>query len=137
MLHKHRLTITYEGFYYLFVLFFVVIGAFLREINLLLLLTGMMIGPLVFNWWAITTTLRGLVVTRNLPERICAGDLLIIELSVTNSRSRNDSWAISLEDPIRRLESSTSPQTSSARVMAVRVRAGETQRLIYRGRLMQ
>lgn len=137
MLHKHRLTITYEGFYYLFVLFFVVIGAFLREINLLLLLTGMMIGPLVFNWWAITTTLRGLVVTRNLPERICAGDLLIIELSVTNSRSRNDSWAISLEDPIRRLESSTSPQTSSAQVMAVRVRAGETQRLIYRGRLMQ
>ena len=137
MLRKHQFTVSREGLYYLFVLFFVVSGALLREINLLLMLTGMMIGPLLFNWWAVTTTLYRVSVRRKLPERICAGDLLIVELSVTNGRARTDSWAISLEDPIRRLESPPGEQHPSVQVLATRVAAGQTEQLTYRGRLMQ
>ena len=137
MLRKCHFTISREGLYYLFVLFFVVTGAWLREINLLLMLTGMMIGPFLFNWWAVTTTLYRLSVQRKLPERICADDLLIVELSVTNGRSRTDSWAIALEDQIRRLESPKGERSRLVRVMAPRVRAGQTQRLTYRGRLSQ
>jgi len=137
VLRKHQFTISREGLYYLFVLFFVVSGAWLREINLLLMLTGMMIGPFLFNWWAVTTTLYRLSVQRKLPERICADDLLIVELSVTNGRSRTDSWAIALEDQIRRLESPKGERSRLVRVMAPRVRARQTQRLTYRGRLAQ
>ena len=137
MLRKHQFLVSREGWYYLFVLAFVVSGAVLREINLLLVLTGMMIGPFVFNWYAVTTTLYRLSVHRKLPERICAGDLLVVELDVTNSRTRTDSWAIAVEDRIQRSDSSKGSVMERVDVLAPRVPVGETARLSYRGRLMQ
>ncbi len=137
MLQKNQFAVSREGMFYLFVMFFVMSGAFLREINLLLMLMGMMIGIFVFNWFAVTTTLNRLAVQRKLPERICVGDLLIVELSLTNGRSRTDSWAVTLEDQIRRLESDSEESSQVVHVMATHVRAGETHRLTFRGRLMQ
>ena len=137
MFRKIQFSISREGWYYLFVLTFIVSGALLREINLLLVLTGMMIGPFLFNWWAVTTTLHRLRLERSLPDRIGAGDLLIVELALTNGRARLGSWTVVVEDRIHRLESSKGDGIKHVCVMAPRVRPGETTRLGYRGRLLE
>ena len=81
MILKHRTVICREGWYYLVVLGFVVGGALMRQINLLLIIAGMMAGPLLYNWREVIASLKGLHVRRKLPEGICAGDLLVVDLA--------------------------------------------------------
>ena len=95
-------TICREGWYYLFVLAFVVIGALLRDINLLVVVAGMLTGPLLFSVYCVLTTLRGVGVERRLPPHISAGDLLIVDLAVSNQKQRIASWAVTVVDQIRR-----------------------------------
>lgn len=137
-MRKNQFSVSGEGLYYIFILLFIVSGAFLREINLLLMLTGMMIGLLVFNYYVVTTTLFRLRVRRQLPERICAGDLLIVELALTNDRVRSNSWVITVEDRIRRIEAGDKGQeVKKVSLLGPRIRAGQSVPLSYRGRLMQ
>lgn len=49
MVGRRRVGICREGVYYLFVLAFIVGGATARDLNLLFILAGMMVGPLLFN----------------------------------------------------------------------------------------
>ena len=92
MLRNRFITICQEGWYYLIVLGFIVGGAILREINLLYLLTGMLIGVMVLNARFVLISLRRLEVRRKLPDGVCAGDLLIVEIQATNRRKRLASW---------------------------------------------
>jgi uncharacterized protein (DUF58 family) len=91
--------ITREGAYYLFVLGFVLTGAVLREINLMLVLAGMMIGPLLVNWRVSRRMTRGLTVVRRAPESAHAGRPVTVECVVT-SEARVSTLAI--EDRITR-----------------------------------
>ncbi len=102
LLPSRSISITREGWYYLLVLGFIIGGAILREVNLLVVLSGMMIGPLVFSWRWVALTLANLSVARQLPPRIAAGDPLVVELDVENHRRRLTSWAIVATDTIER-----------------------------------
>ena len=57
---KRRTTVCREGCIYLLVLAMVFGVAISREVNLLLMLAGILVGPLVFSWRAVRLTLRGL-----------------------------------------------------------------------------
>lgn len=96
------ITITREGWYYLLVLAFIIGGAILREVNLMVILAGMMIGPLIFSWRWVSLSLGNLSAVRRLPPRMSAGDPLVVELEVTNHRRRLTSWALALNDQIER-----------------------------------
>ncbi len=137
MYRKQRVTICREGWYYLAVLVFVATGAVMRDINLLMVIAGMMLGPLVYNWRSTVQSLRDLSVGRQLPEGICAGDLLVVDLTVENTRKSRDSWAIVVEDKVCRLSRRSEVESTSASVLFSHVAAGETQRLSYQGRLYQ
>ena len=65
-----------EGWYFIVVLAFIAAGAILREVNLLFVLAGLMMGPLLVNWRMAVVTLRDLRWSRKLPESIAAGDTL-------------------------------------------------------------
>jgi uncharacterized protein (DUF58 family) len=134
---KRRTTIRLEGWYYLIVLGFILGGAMLREINLLMLLAGMMIGPLLVNWRVAVASLRGVTAKRHLPEAVCAGDLLVVELQLSNTRRRWGSWAVAIQDTARRIEPNQNNEKSRASVLVAHLAAGETVRTSYRGRLMQ
>ena len=67
MVVRRRAWLTREGWYYLAVLTFIIGGAVLRSVNLLVILAGAMIGPLLFNWRLVIASLTGLVVRRKLP----------------------------------------------------------------------
>ena len=72
--------ITLEGAYYLFVLAFVFTGAVLREINLMLVLAGMMLGPLLYNAFMARRMTQRFTVRRRLPATAIAGEPLTVEL---------------------------------------------------------
>ena len=94
-------TICPEGWYYLFVLLFIIGGAVLREVNLLVLLAGMMIGPFLFNWRLVKLTLREVDFDRKLPPRTFAGNPLAVAITAHNRRNRLPSWALVIEDALR------------------------------------
>jgi uncharacterized protein (DUF58 family) len=100
---RRRTSITREGWQYLLIFALVFGGALVNDVNLLLILGSMLAGPLLLSRHLAMFTLRGLVVQRRLPRAVCAGDLLVVHLAISNTRRRVGSWILVLEEPIRRL----------------------------------
>ena len=99
---RRRAWLTREGWYYLAVLAFIVGGAVLRSVNLLVVLAGMMIAPLLFNWRLVMASLTGLIVRRKLPEQILRRRAADGGIEVENSRRWMSSWLLTVEDWIER-----------------------------------
>jgi uncharacterized protein (DUF58 family) len=95
---RRRAWLTREGWYYLAVLAFIIGGAVLRSVNLLVILAGTMIAPLLFNWRLAMASLTGLVIQRRLPTQILAGQQLSVEIHVHNQRRWMSSWLLRIED---------------------------------------
>ncbi len=132
---RAKTTFCLEGWRYLVLLAAIFGLAMLRQINLVLVLAGMLVGPLVFGWWLAVATLRGLKVSRKMPRRVCAGDPLIVHLKLSNSRRWLGSWAVVVNDEIRR--EGAGPQEPPIRPQTVfsYVRAGATCDAVCEGRL--
>lgn len=124
-----------EGWRYLVLLAAILGLAMLRQINLVLVLAGMLVGPLAFSWWLAQRTLRGLKVSRKVPRRICAGDPLVVHLELNNGRRSGGSWAVVVEDEVRR--EGAAPDETPARPQAVfsYVPAGQSCDAVCEGRL--
>jgi uncharacterized protein (DUF58 family) len=97
---RRRAWLTHEGWYYLAVLIFIIGGAVLRSVNLLVILAGTMIAPLLFNWRLVMASLMDLRIRRKLPEQILAGEPLTVEIEVENPRPWMSSWLLTVEDRI-------------------------------------
>jgi uncharacterized protein (DUF58 family) len=101
----------------------------------------MLAGPLLLSRHLAMFTLRGLIVQRRLPRAVCAGDLLVVHLAISNTRRRVGSWILLLEEPIRRLtggrQSQHNGQMSEASVLFPYVPARQTCKGDYRGRLTE
>src|SRR5436190_14649316 len=95
---RRRAWLTREGWYYLAVLVFIIGGAVLRSVNLLVILAGTMIAPLLFNWRLAMASLTGLVIIRRLPTQILAGEPLTVEIHVQNKRWWMSTWLLRVED---------------------------------------
>jgi uncharacterized protein (DUF58 family) len=80
----------------------------------------------------VVATLRQVNVRRKLPERICAGDLLLVDLTAENGRSRLGSWAVVVEDAIQLDSVGGDLQRSSVRVMFPFLGAQDERRIPYR-----
>jgi uncharacterized protein (DUF58 family) len=124
-----------EGWYYLLVLGFVFVVATLQEMNLMLVLVGMLLGPLLFNWRLVFSTLKRLDLRRRVPHGVCAGDLLVVNVQLTNRRRRIGSWATVVQDEIRAEAGPGRGQTSRPTVFFLYVPAGQSREGVYRGRL--
>ncbi|MBN1591522.1 MAG: DUF58 domain-containing protein [Pirellulales bacterium] len=127
-----RTTICREAWYYLAVLAVIAGAAMFREINLLLVLAGMIAGPLWLSWREVAANLRGLRVSRRMPQSICAGDLLVVHLELVNTRRRG-SWAVAVEEPIRR----AGRATLQPGVFFSYVGPGQANERSYHGRLTE
>jgi uncharacterized protein (DUF58 family) len=101
---RRRAWLSREGWYYLAVLAFIVGGAVLRSVNLLVVLAGMMLAPLILNWRLVMGSLANLAVRRRLPEQICGGEPITVELKIENSRPWMSSWMLCVEDWIEQIE---------------------------------
>lgn len=98
MLKKARIRITAQGVYYVLVMLFILGGAIIREVNMLVLLAGMLIGPVLLHWRVVKTSIHGLAIQRSAPSVVTAGQSFQVDITLTNSRHRLGSWAIKATD---------------------------------------
>jgi uncharacterized protein (DUF58 family) len=129
MAHPTRLT--REGVYYLFMLLFVIGGAVFREVNLLLVIAAIMIGPIVFSWRIVTATLSNLRATRRVAPSVAAGMPLGVELLVENRNRRLASWALEIRDRVEMQNPFSASECRVSRVLIPSVPAGATARASY------
>ncbi len=117
MFRRRTITLRREGIYYLLVSIFVVGGATLQDINLLFVLAGLMIGPLIYNWRMASLSVRWLAIRRVLPEYAFAGQPFRVEIEGENLRYRMGSWMLVIEDLIEADPAEDNP-TSGIRIRA-------------------
>lgn len=132
MARRCRIAIPLETWAYLLILTVVIVGAFMREINLLIILGGLMIGPLLISWQMVRLTLRNLEVKRRPPSSVFAGETIAVDLTVHNPRKRLDAWSLVLEDRIRPVQPARGP-SRVGRLLLPYVPAGEKRVVTYRG----
>lgn len=135
--HPERLRteFTREGGYYVLVLAFVLTGAMLRDINLMMLIAGMMAGLWLYNWRKAATTLRRLAIRRSCPETICAGDALTVEIEAANLARRGGKRGVVVTDTVTRLVGDKPAETTTGQVVFDRIAAGQRRTHSYQGRL--
>lgn len=126
--------ITREGTYYLLVMTFIVIGAMIRNFQLLMVLACMMVGPLLYNWRVVQGSLRRLKFTRKLSHAVCAGDPLLIELCVENA-GRGSVYAVVASDVIEAVDGPKVGEACDVEVFFARVRSGSPETSTYRARV--
>ncbi len=135
---RSRTLLRPQGWYCLGVMSAVWIVALSRQMNLAFILAGMLLAVLWFNWrWASRIVSR-LEPQRQLPESVCAGDLLLVRVSLTNRKRRTAVWAVRVQDTIR-LEQPVGKtvQPIDPAVLFVHVPAGQCSTAVYRGRLLR
>jgi uncharacterized protein (DUF58 family) len=146
VLPRFSTTFCREGLLYLLITGLVFAGAMVQGANLLLVLAGMMLGPLLLNWITVQLSLRRLEVHRRFPRAVCAGDLLSVTLQLKNARTRLGSWAVVAEESIERQGENTRPgcrhpparkKPLGTEVFFPYLPAGQERAGSYRGRLMQ
>ena len=128
---KRRIIISTEGWYYLFVSVLIAIGAVLRQVNLLVVISGLLVGMFIFNWRLVMTTLLRLGLKRRLPKHIFAGEEFFVHLVLSNLRRRLDSWALQLVDTIRLDSPRGMHKQFNAEVLVPHIKAGERKHVSY------
>jgi len=132
-----QIRISRPGWCYLVVLVMIFAAAIVREINLVMVIAGMMVGPLLYSGYAILRSFLGLRVTRRVTPRTTAGGLLEVEIEVTNRRRRGSGRAIAVEDRIVRENDAPGVAPLRSGVWLDRITAKHTERAVYRCRLMR
>ena len=138
MIFRRQITVCREGWYYMVIVALVIGGAMFKEINLLLILGGMLLGPVLLNWRSVGISLRGLTIERQLPLRVAAGDPLAVSLVLKNGRRRLGSWAVLAEDQVQHeSDSAERRQTTPLHTASLfpYVQPGQSKKGGYRGHL--
>ena len=135
MIGRTRISIPKTTWAYVAILAVAVLGAIMREINLLIILAGMMCGPLLISWQMIHINLRKLTIRRKIPTSVFSGSPFDVEFSIHNQRRSVDSWALVLEDRIRN-QTNQAIKMGKARCFVPRVGAKQLATARYRVRLL-
>ena len=100
--YLERVTLTAEGFAYLTVTSFITIGSVLRNVNLLILMTGIMFAPLFINWRLAVHRVRSLRGRRQLPSRINANQMISVQWHCENTSKSVPAMNVIVKDRIHR-----------------------------------
>jgi hypothetical protein len=134
---KRRTSICLEGWYYLVVMAFVCAGGALREINLLMVLFGLMLGAFLLSWRLVRRSTRGLEFKRRAPHVVRAGELFTVDVEVRNSNRRGDAWALVIDDLVQQTAPRTTAVPLPVRLYIQQAPAGASRQHSYQARLMQ
>jgi uncharacterized protein (DUF58 family) len=121
-----------EGFYFLFVVLFVLGGAVLRNVNLLVALAGLMVATLLIHYQLIVRQLAGLNIERVVPPRIGAGDPLEVEVTITRREMGGTVFALQYLEQIRRVQPITNGAPAQAKLFfpEIKAKSSVTQRYL-------
>jgi uncharacterized protein (DUF58 family) len=122
---RRRVYLRLEGWYFLFVIVFVIGGAVLRNVNVLVVLAGLMAAALILHWQLVLRSLSGIDVLRFLPSRICAGDAMEVEVTIRHRGQRGTAWALEFADQFERIDPPEDDAASEVKLLFPRVTAGQ------------
>ncbi|MFT7632291.1 MAG: hypothetical protein ACI87E_003343 [Mariniblastus sp.] len=95
--------LTPEGWVYLVVLAFITVGSVLRNVNLLIVMAGMMYAPLLLNWRVGIRWLKSFRASRRLPKRLHANELASIQWTCENRFFGMAGWNVVINDRVTRV----------------------------------
>lgn len=98
-MRRPKLRLTPEGLVFLIILAFIIFGALLRNVNLLIVLAGMMFSAITLNWRSAKLKSRTVTGFRELPARVYAGKLFSVIWRINND-SVQRVWNFNVEDRI-------------------------------------
>lgn len=127
-----RIGLTREGWIFLTILLFVSMGAVLRNINLLIMLSGMMIAPLMLGWRLCVGMLSGLNLTRNFSPWVHAGQRFDVEWQCENEKQRLPAWCLSITDHLKTNENDSLRSAQAINTLIAQVNPGQTEYATYR-----
>lgn len=127
-----RIRVCRQGWYYLAVVLLIFAGALFRQVNLLLILSGIIMSPLVLGWLLAWRTIARLDVRRLLPSQAMAGETLTVAYVVSNPRKRLGAWALVCEDSAVR-ENEANAAAEPLCVLFPHIGAGAQRRGVVRG----
>jgi uncharacterized protein (DUF58 family) len=130
-----RVYLRVEGWYYVFVILFVIGGAVLRNVNILVALAGLMAAALILHWQLVLRSLSGIDVIRFLPARVCAGDPVEVEVSVVHRGRHGSAWALEFTDYLERVDPPDDDSATEAKLLFPRISAGQEMTRRYQCRL--
>lgn len=90
--------LTREGLQFLFMITFILFGAVLRDVNLLVFLAGTLLAMLLIQWRVCSRTMLDLSVDRRLPRAIHARRPFEIELTLKNPKPWLGAWWVLVQD---------------------------------------
>ncbi len=105
-----QIYLTPEGWVFIVILGFIATGAVLRNVNLLILMAGLMFAPLIINWRIGVLRLKSLSAKRTLPHRIYAKQFFNVQW-ICNNQANFSAWNIQVLDEINRVENQRDPAT--------------------------
>jgi len=106
---------TREGLQVLFMAIFVLLGAIIRDVNLLIVLAGTLFATLLIQWRICAKTLNGLSTYRRLPRSMHARKAFEIELVIMNPKRWLGAWLVFARDRMQYVPTeTTSTQISQA-----------------------
>jgi uncharacterized protein (DUF58 family) len=127
---RRHTRITYEGISFMSVLAFIILGSIIRQINLLVLLSGLMIAPFFFNWRISMKMLERLVAVRQLPAWVHAGGPFRVRWKLVNQRRQIPSWGIRVNDQLGRSGSEPN-ETEAVSCLASPILPGSSGEAVY------
>ena len=123
---RASLSMTREGWYYLGMMGFIVAGAVIRDINLLYIMAGMMLGPLLLSFYASGRSLRRIQAKRRFDPLVAAGDPLYVEITVSKPTGSPRGLGIVMRDLVRRKQDGARTSSHAAELFFAHVPAGAT-----------
>ncbi|HPH65916.1 MAG TPA: DUF58 domain-containing protein [Kofleriaceae bacterium] len=127
---KRKLTFTREGRIAVILAIAVGIAAMNTGNNLLFLLLGWVLSFIIASGVLSEMTMRGLVVTRNVPPVVVAGEPFLLEVIVDNQKAGRASYSIEVEDLV-------AGTPVDKRCYFLKIPAGKQQRASYRHTIAQ
>ena len=92
--------LTREGWQFSFMIGFVILGAVVRNVNLLVILAGTMLGFLVIQWRVSARSIYGISARRKLPRNMQARKPFDVEIAVSNPKRFLGAWWVVVEERI-------------------------------------
>ena len=126
-----RFRLSREGLHFLMILLFILVGAVLRDISLLVVLAGLMFSLLLIQWRVGIRSITALSLRREVPFTTVCGSLIDVRITVANRRRWLGSWLLTVEDHIEQI--TPNKRTNSQRALTVidDVAPGQQQTGVY------
>ena len=110
---------TREGFHFGFLIVFILVGAIIRNVNLLVVLAGPLLGMIFFQWRLATRTLSHLSLTRKVPSNSQARRPFRVSLHLRNHKKWLGVWSVLVQDRLMETDRDGLPTSDGFQISTV------------------